>query len=90
MPQFKSYRGGIFADPDCGTTLNHAALVVGWNRDGGGTPYFIIRNSWGTTWGEQGYMRIRLTDGPGICGMNMAAFQPYVHNVNQPASQVEQ
>ena len=74
-----NYKGGIFRDGSCGTTLNHAALVVGWGVQSG-VNFFIIKNSWGNQWGEQGYMRFLLADGPGICGMNQAAYQPYVHD----------
>jgi len=32
-----------------------------------------VRNDWGTSWGEAGYMRLKMTDGQGMCGVNMAA-----------------
>ena len=51
---FHDYGGGIFHDPNSGS-INHAVALVGWNDDGG---YWILRNSWGTGWGEDGYMRI--------------------------------
>ena len=35
-----------------------------------------MRNSWGTSWGEQGYMRIEITDGVGICGINTEPSYP--------------
>ena len=55
------YRSGVFST--CGTTnLNHAVLAVGYQPDGS----WIVRNSWGATWGEQGY--IRLANG-GTCGI---------------------
>ena len=69
----KFYDGGIIDDDNCGTTLDHAALAVGNGRDDGET-YFIVKNSWATDWGEGGYFRIKLTDGPGICGINMTAY----------------
>lgn len=50
-----SYRGGVFSGPSC-SGVNHAINIVGWNDDGG---YWIMRNSWGTGWGENGYMRIK-------------------------------
>jgi C1A family cysteine protease len=49
-----SYSGGIFTD-SC-SNLDHAVNLVGWDDDGG---YWIMRNSWGTNWGESGYMRIK-------------------------------
>ena len=52
---FSSYRSGIFNT--CGdTNINHAVNLVGWNDDGG---YWIMRNSWRSSWGENGYMRIK-------------------------------
>ncbi len=50
----QNYTGGIFNNCQSGT-VNHAIVLVGWD-DGGG--YWIMKNSWGTGWGESGYMRI--------------------------------
>jgi len=56
---FQSYSSGIF-DTDIDGSTNHAIVLVGWKDDSsvssGG--YWILRNSWGTGWGENGYMRI--------------------------------
>lgn len=40
------------------------------------TPYFIVRNSWGPNWGLDGYVYIAMTDGDGVCGINMAVSYP--------------
>jgi len=63
---FQSYRSGVFSGP-CGTSLNHAILAVGFSS----TPskYWIVKNSWGTTWGSQGY--IYMAQGKNLCGINM-------------------
>jgi len=67
---FQLYTSGIFADSDCGHNLDHATNVVGWGiEDGTGTEYWIMRNSWATTWGEDGYMRLEIVDGKGYCGI---------------------
>ncbi len=50
-----SYRGGVFTGPSC-TTVNHAVILTGWDDTGG---YWYMKNSWGTGWGESGYMRIQ-------------------------------
>ena len=66
---FSAYNSGVYEDsnttPDATpyyyTTSNHAVALVGWddNPPEGGTGCWILRNSWGATWGESGYMRIR-------------------------------
>jgi len=49
--------------------LDHATNVVGWGDDATYGGYWIMRNSWGTTWGEEGYMRMSIVEGEGICGI---------------------
>jgi PKD repeat protein len=51
---FQAYSGGIFTNT-ASYSPNHAIVLVGWNDSGG---YWILKNSWGTSWGESGYMRI--------------------------------
>jgi inhibitor of cysteine peptidase len=54
---FQSYTGGIFETSQMGLP-NHAILLVGWDDDQGTGGAWILKNSWGTWWGEGGYMRI--------------------------------
>ncbi|MFV9506682.1 MAG: C1 family peptidase [Oscillochloridaceae bacterium umkhey_bin13] len=58
-PAFANYRSGIFTSDEsaaCGTAkVNHGVIIVGWDDS---TNSWLMRNSWGTWWGEQGYMRI--------------------------------
>jgi len=76
---FQNYSSGIFNNSACGTNLDHATAVVGWGADSSTTEgYWIMRNSWGTTWGEQGYMRMEITKGDGICGVQMEPLYPLV------------
>jgi len=58
--------------------LDHGVVVVGYGDDGK-NPYWIIRNSWGSSWGEKGYIRVkRVSNGAGVCGVNLAASYPIV------------
>ena len=81
-PAFISYMGGIFDKINCSQTANHAMLIVGYgqeeirNRATGNqevVKYWIVRNSWGTGWGEKGFVRVKRGDGKkgtrGVCGI---------------------
>lgn len=57
----KEYKKGVWNAEGC-EKINHAVTVTGFGIENDGTPYFLIRNSWGTTWGENGYMKIRAVD----------------------------
>ncbi|KAK8871909.1 hypothetical protein M9Y10_007655 [Tritrichomonas musculus] len=54
---FMLYDGGIYKGSDCRTAQNHAVCVVGYGTEGE-NPYWIVRNSWGPSWGEAGYIRM--------------------------------
>jgi len=73
---FQFYSGGVMT-ARCGTTLDHGVLAVGYGVDGT-TKYWKIKNSWGPTWGESGYIRIgRGMQAPyGECGIAMQASYP--------------
>jgi inhibitor of cysteine peptidase len=55
---WSSYTGGVYTPTSngCGGSINHAIILVGWDD---ATSSWILRNSWGSSWGEGGYMRIR-------------------------------
>ena len=55
---------------ECFGKPNHAALVVGYGvEEVKGLEFWILRNSWGTEWGEDGYMRVAIQVGDGVCGI---------------------
>jgi len=74
-PVFHAYTGGIVTDAAaCGTSLDHAVLVVGYGTEAG-QAFWIVKNSWTTKWGESGYIRIGVVDGAGVCGIQTMPFQ---------------
>jgi C1A family cysteine protease len=69
MPAFQHYHSGIVDDDACGTNHNHAILAVGYGTEDG-KDYFRIKNSWGTSWGDAGFIRLaRGKSGLGQCGV---------------------
>merc|ERR1719246_24817 len=68
---FSAYQSGVFDNTSCGTALDHAVLLVGYGSENG-QEYYLMKNSWGTSWGEAGYMKMAIIgNGPGICGCQM-------------------
>lgn len=49
--------------------MDHAVTVVGYGVSPAGTEFWIVKNSWGYGWGENGYVRIAIVAGAGICGV---------------------
>lgn len=66
-----NYTGGVITSGYCGTNLDHAVVVVGYGKESNGQEYFLVRNSWGTGWGEAGYFKVGVSEGYGPCGINM-------------------
>lgn len=78
--EFQLYKSGVFTGK-CGTNLDHGVLVVGYGSESG-TDYYKIKNSWSTSWGEKGYIRIgrgsQYNGGQGQCGVLLEASYPVV------------
>ena len=72
------YMFGVVNWLPCDGELNHAVLLVGYDTTYFGTPYWIIKNSYGHNWGESGYFRIRRDSGKGVgkCGITEACEIP--------------
>lgn len=66
---FGAYTGGVFNENDSNAGINHAVALVGWDDRQGENGVWFLRNSWGTGWGEEGYMRIEY----GVCKVGYAA-----------------
>ncbi|KAK8947241.1 hypothetical protein KSP39_PZI007346 [Platanthera zijinensis] len=82
---FQLYSKGIFSGP-CSTSLDHAVLIVGYGSENGGD-YWILKNSWGTNWGMNGYMHLLRNggDSQGVCGINMLPSYPTKTTPNPPS-----
>lgn len=68
---FQSYSGGILDSAACNTNLDHAVEIVGYGSESG-KDYWLVRNSWSSSWGESGYFRVKKTSSTndiGICGI---------------------
>ncbi|EPS73937.1 hypothetical protein M569_00815 [Genlisea aurea] len=75
---FKSYKSGVYTSATCGSSpmdVNHAVLAVGYGEENG-IPYWLIKNSWGGDWGDEGYFKIEM--GKNMCGVATCASYPVV------------
>ena len=63
---FQMYTGGVYNPWFCLGQPNHAVLAVGFDTTAS-TPFYKVKNSWGSSWGEKGYFRIAIKTGEGTC-----------------------
>ena len=78
---FQFYKSGIYSDYGCGYELDHGVLLVGYGYDDKlNMKYWKIKNSWGDSWGENGYIRLEkdINDSRGLCGIAMDPSFPVV------------
>ena len=79
---FNYYKGGVLTSSACGTCADHAVLAVGYGTDAQtGLDYWKIKNSWGVTWGEGGYIRVLKQSGrsAGTCGVLKEMTYPLIN-----------
>jgi C1A family cysteine protease len=59
-PDFFSYQDGIYSNADCSKqgVASHSMLIIGFGTDSQGGDFWLVQNSWGTQWGQQGFAKI--------------------------------
>merc|ERR1712023_98501 len=74
---FQFYSGGVMSSSECGTQLDHGVLVVGYGEEKGQS-YWKVKNSWGSSWGMNGYILLGRGTGSskGTCGVLMQPSYP--------------
>ncbi|GIL78743.1 hypothetical protein Vretifemale_8150 [Volvox reticuliferus] len=81
------YSRGVIST--CCEGLNHGVLAVGYNISNDGEKYWIVKNSWGAGWGEQGYFRLKMGGGEnGLCGIASAASYPIKASPNKAVPEI--
>jgi len=81
---FQFYSSGVMNSDSCGTQLDHGVLVVGYGTKDGDA-YWKVKNSWGSSWGDNGYILIgrNANAKEGICGIAMEPSYPVIHRENK-------
>lgn len=84
---FQFYKSGVYDDPECGEALDHGVAAVGYGTTEDGIDYFKVRNSWGPSWGDEGYILMsRSTEVQvnGTCGILSFPSMPELRDDSDP------
>ncbi|VDN01149.1 unnamed protein product [Thelazia callipaeda] len=73
-----TYKSGVYAPKHCSHRPNHAVLIVGYDGTKKRIPYWLIKNSWGTSWGDNGYMKL-IRNNHNTCGVATMAVYATLH-----------
>eukprot|EP00823_Brevimastigomonas_motovehiculus_P002532 TRINITY_DN1545_c0_g4_i1.p1 TRINITY_DN1545_c0_g4~~TRINITY_DN1545_c0_g4_i1.p1 ORF type:complete len:469 (-),score=134.58 TRINITY_DN1545_c0_g4_i1:94-1500(-) len=82
---FQSYANGVLDDDDCGRYISHVVTVIGYGTDSvSGKDYWLLKNLWGETWGDHGY--VKLVRGKNMCAIGrFVAYVPCLNSTHSPA-----
>ena len=82
---FQFYADGVLKNKDCGVNLDHGVLIVGYGEEYNGDKYWLVKNSWGPEWGDNGYIKIARTNSTndsGVCGIAMQPVFPVAKSLS--------
>ena len=86
LTSFRFYKKGVYQDPDCGDQLDHGVLIVGYGTDIlQDLDYWIVKNSWTSKWGDEGYIKILRNyekyggNSSGMCGIAVQPSYPIIN-----------
>merc|ERR1712071_452293 len=77
LPRIQFYHTGVYRDSSCSKSINHAVLAVGYGTDSSYGAYWIVKNSWGSSWGDAGYIKMARNN-DNQCGIANQACYPTV------------